>query len=160
MAEEEHTPPAPRSMFERFWTKVREDPTSGCWVWVGYRVPLGYGCFNSGGRRGPMIYAHRYTYRQLAGPIPSWLEIDHLCRNPACVNPAHLELVTHQENILRGNNPAAQNAQKTHCPSSGPETEKRPRWRCGLRAGRDGRHDNCPGSPLGSPPVGMPLQVV
>ncbi len=52
---------------------------------------------------------------QLVGPIPDGLYVDHLCRTPACINPAHMELVTNGENVLRGVCPAALNARKTHC---------------------------------------------
>lgn len=59
--------------------------------------------------------AHRAVYEHLRGPIPVGLELDHLCRNTRCVNPAHLEPVTHRENALRGVGVSAINAAKTHC---------------------------------------------
>lgn len=58
---------------------------------------------------------HRVVYELEYGPIPEGRELDHLCRNRACVNPKHLEIVSHRENCLRGVAPAAQNARKTHC---------------------------------------------
>ncbi|WP_033356238.1 HNH endonuclease signature motif containing protein, partial [Kitasatospora aureofaciens] len=66
-----------------------------------------YGQFNLHGRT---YSAHRYAYTQLVGPIPDGLVIDHLCRNPSCVNPAHLEPVTHAENMRR-----SEPAMRTHC---------------------------------------------
>lgn len=85
---------------------------SGCWEWTGSRNTKGYGYFS---RLGHNILAHRAVYELLASPIPNGLEIDHQCRNPPCVNPAHLEPVTHRENIVRGINPAATHARQTHC---------------------------------------------
>lgn len=71
-----------------------------CWVWHGSTTLEGYGMFYAGpGQRRP---AHRAVYELLEGPIPDGLEPDHLCRNRACVNPAHIELVTHSENVRRG----------------------------------------------------------
>jgi hypothetical protein len=66
---------------------------------------------------------HRWVYEQLVGPIPAGLVLDHLCRNPACVRPMHLEPVTQQENILRGQGLAAANAVKTECSRGHPYTE-------------------------------------
>lgn len=104
----QYTGPGP--VAERFWAKV--DKTEGCWIWTAARSK-GYGRITIAGRG---MYAHRYAYEQLVGPIPGRLELDHRCRVPACVNPAHLEPVTHRENVLRGESPAALHAAKTHCP--------------------------------------------
>ena len=59
--------------------------------------------------------AHRFNYELYRGSIDSILPLDHLCRNHSCVNPLHLEQVTHWENTLRGSTPAATDARKTHC---------------------------------------------
>lgn len=63
-----------------------------------------------------MVYAHRHAYELLKNPIPQGKELDHLCRNRECVNPSHLEPVTHKENQRRGNGFSGRNAKKTHCP--------------------------------------------
>ena len=60
--------------------------------------------------------AHRVAYELLVSRIPKGLELDHLCRNPTCVNPSHLEPVTHKENALRGIGVGAVNARKKSCP--------------------------------------------
>lgn len=90
---------------ERFWRRVVK--TDGCWNWIGATLE-GYGTFHA--RR-----AHRMAYEMLVGPIPGGLHLDHLCRNRACVNPAHLEPVTLAENIRRG-----ERAMKTTCPRGHP----------------------------------------
>jgi hypothetical protein len=98
-----------------FWERVRcaEDPNI-CWEWIGYRNTNGYGCvFDKTARR--MVRAHRWAYERWVGPIPDGLQIDHLCRNKRCVNPAHLEPVTLVENVLRGESPWAQRRRQTHC---------------------------------------------
>ena len=87
----------------------------GCWLWAGARNADGYGVY----RRG---VAHRWAYERFVGPIPEGLEIDHLCRVRRCVNPAHMEPVTHVENVRRGDYSGnglalvAYNTGKTHCP--------------------------------------------
>lgn len=76
---------------------VRHD---GCWLWTGAHNDQGYGQLWFGARR--MVYAHRWAYERYVGPIPEGYDIDHLCKNSGCCNPAHLEAVTHRENIRRG----------------------------------------------------------
>ena len=75
---------------------------SGCWEWSGSRFPNGYGRVQRklpSGRR--ELYAHRFIYSLMVGPIPDDQELDHLCHNRPCVNPSHLEAVSHQENRVR-----------------------------------------------------------
>jgi len=95
---------------ERFWDKV--DMTYSCWLWRAHKDAWGYGTFWYDNRT---IKAHRYSYELFYGKIPDTLSVDHLCRNPACVNPAHLDLTPIRDNILRGNGWGAKNARKTHC---------------------------------------------
>lgn len=84
---------------ERFWAKIEKDHSTGCWEWTAYISELGYGQFKA---FGAMVRAHRFAYELLIGPIPEGLEIDHLCQNRGCVNPDHLEPVSHIENVRRG----------------------------------------------------------
>ena len=97
---------------QRFWAKVDKNGPNGCWLWTGYTGSNGYGRFHFQSRRQS---AHRFAYELVKGTIPEPLQIDHLCRNPPCVNPDHLEAVTGKVNILRGVAPSALNARKTHC---------------------------------------------
>lgn len=82
-----------------------------CWIWQGCLDNHGYGQTS---RKGYYLI-HRWTYEHYVGPIPDSLQLDHLCRVPACCNPDHLEPVTSRENTLRGTAPSAANARKTHC---------------------------------------------
>jgi hypothetical protein len=99
------------TLMDRFIDRLLVMP-SGCWEWMGSRNEQGYGRMKVGGR---YVSAHRIAYELFVGPIPDGLEPDHLCRNHACVNPSHLEPVTHRENVLRGASPSAQQARQTHC---------------------------------------------
>ena len=97
-------------MQERFWEKV--DRSGDCWEWTAAKTTWGYGYFYFEGRP---RQAHRVGYMLTVGPIPDGLELDHLCRNRACVRPDHLEPVTGRVNLLRGEGASAVNAVKTHC---------------------------------------------
>ena len=109
-------PPLPRSAVTRFWVSVDKITASPCWVWVGSKTSKhasrAYGQFSFRDRR---YLAHRISFTLARGPIPKELTLDHLCRRPACVNPAHLEAVTHRENVIRGIGPSARAARSTHC---------------------------------------------
>ena len=85
---------------------------NGCWEWQGTKNPKGYGSIRRD-MDGPKVAVHRLAYAEMVGPIPDGLEIDHTCFNRACVNPDHLEPVTHEENVNRGRR--NQNHGKTHC---------------------------------------------
>lgn len=95
----------------RFMGNVADDP-AGCWMWTARKNPGGYGLFYA---RGTRAVAHRVAYEHFVGLIPPGMSLDHLCRNRACVNPAHLEPVANKENILRGESFAAVNARKKVC---------------------------------------------
>lgn len=100
-----------KNYIRRFWGFVDKGEENKCWEWTSVKTN-GYGRFRY---QGKMVRAHRYIYEQLIGAIPSGKTLDHLCRNPSCVNPKHLEPVSIKINTLRGNSPPAKNARKTHC---------------------------------------------
>jgi len=97
----------------RFTSKVQK--IGDCHIWTGARSKGGYGQTSL---KNVVLYAHRVAYIAAKGDIPSGMQIDHLCRNRACCNPDHLEVVTPAENTRRGAisglNTARSMAQ-THC---------------------------------------------
>lgn len=87
-------PLARPTLEERFWAKV--DKSGGCWLWTAALNNRGYGQITINNRR---VYAHRLSYEMANGPIPKRLEVLHECDTPNCVNPAHLSLGTHLDNM-------------------------------------------------------------
>jgi hypothetical protein len=110
----------PKERFLKHVAKTADE--NACWLWTGFiektGSAAGYGKFQMSTRR--CLGAHRAAHLLFKGPIPSGHVIDHLCRNPACVNPKHLEAVTPRVNTLRGIGTSAINSQKTHCPKGHP----------------------------------------
>lgn len=84
------------SVEDRLFTKVE---VGDCWQWLAATDERGYGRFGYEGRN---QRAHRVVWMILVGPLSKDVELDHLCRNHGCVNPDHLEPVTHHVNVLRG----------------------------------------------------------
>jgi hypothetical protein len=112
---------------------------NGCWLWPGATFRGGYGnvsvVSSDGTRRNAGL--HRVVFEYIVGPIPEGLVLDHLpfCRTPACCNPAHLEPVTQQVNLLRGDTMTARRAAVTHCPAGHEYTSENTR-----RSSRGQRH--------------------
>lgn len=86
----------------RLWRLVDRGSADECWPWIGSTNQEGYGHIRKGGKYSANLGVHRVAYELLVGPIPDGLEIDHLCRNTRCVNPAHLEPVSSMVNAQRG----------------------------------------------------------
>lgn len=127
----------------------RIEEESGCWI-PPLKPDPGHG-YTRIGIQGKLILTHRAFYEVHVGPIPEGLVIDHLCRNRACCNPAHLEAVTFSENALRGESPCAKFARRKVCSKGHPlegenlaNTPSEP-WRrrckiCALAAGKKSYH--------------------
>jgi hypothetical protein len=123
---------------ERFWRMVSAQAPDECWEWTG-NLSAGYGTLGlKRDGRWVTTRAHRVSWTIHRGPIPTGLQLDHLCRNRACVNPAHLEPVTNRVNGLRGVSACAQNARKSHCLRGHEYTPENTRVRS-TRYGTDGR---------------------
>lgn len=116
------------TLAERIWAKFERTP-DGCWTWTAAIDPqTGYGRIwvPTGTRKGYMGNAHRVLYELVAGPVGGGLELDHLCRNRACVNPLHMEPVTHAVNVARGE----RGALRASCPQGHPLTGEVGSRRC------------------------------
>lgn len=126
-----------RPLLDRFMSFVNVPEPNGCWLWIGAKRRKGYGTFGIQIAKGKqrLVAAHRFAYEHFRGPIAPGLQLDHLCRNHACVRPDHLEAVTCRENLLRGDGFNKVNALKTHCPQGHPYDETNTR--------RIGGHRQC-----------------
>ena len=106
------------------WLSVQEQieyyaykhPRTGCWLWRGALTKDGYGVAAKVGGTGSGL-AHRISFEHFRMEIPVEYEINHICRVRNCVNPEHLEIVTHRENVRKGIYPREthKNGRKTHC---------------------------------------------
>jgi len=103
-----------RTTLIRFQKYIELDLLEGCWLWQGAINHDGYGLF---WHEEKMRGAHRTAFEHWNGKVLEGLELDHLCRNRQCVNPDHLEIVTHKENVQRGRSFLGE---KTHCPQGHP----------------------------------------
>jgi len=132
-----------KSLADRFWPKVdKNGPVhpvlqTPCWLWTASLDGKGYGQINAGRCPVRMLRAHRVAYELLVETVPQTLDLDHLCRNTICVNPEHLEPVTRQVNLLRGETNTRRNAEVTHCPQGHPYSGSN------LKYTRDGKHRYC-----------------
>lgn len=136
-----HIKPWPSS----FWDKVdrvngpipASRPELGqCWIWTAYRDHRGYGhgtTVPAPGRGHRTHWSHRTAYLIVHGIIPAGLDLDHLCRNPSCVNPTHLEPVTRRVNLLRGVGSPALCAARDTCANGHPYTPENTRLYRGYR---------------------------
>lgn len=111
---------------DRFDALVSPEPNSGCWLWLGSVNIKGYGRFGRG------ELAHRTSLRLVGIVIPHGFEVDHKCRVRCCVNPDHLDVVTHRENLMRGDTITRKAAETTHCPKGHPYEG----WNLVLRSGK------------------------
>ena len=85
---------------DRIESKIERIPECGCWIWTGAMHRNGYGKIKASNSR-KVTFPHRVVFELVKGKIPDGLQIDHLCRVRACVNPEHLEPVTSRENLRR-----------------------------------------------------------
>jgi hypothetical protein len=109
---------------QRFWPKVDRRGPDECWVWLAGRTGSGYGALyaGDGAPSGAMRGAHVVSYEIHVGPVPVGHEVDHRCENEACVNPAHLEAVTHEVHMQR------HSGRVTHCALGHELAQKRDRY--------------------------------
>lgn len=102
-----------QTLEERLAEKYIPEPNTGCFLWLGMLHKQGYGVIKIGKKN---RLAHVVAYELEFGPVPLGFELDHvICSNPPCINPLHMKVATHRENVLRGRSPSAINARKTIC---------------------------------------------
>lgn len=102
-----------KTIEQRFWSRVDKNSKNGCWLWQGVKSGgYGYMRYYKDGRRKS---CHLVSLIIHGIKVPKGKEVDHSCRNKSCVNPSHLEVVTHKENILRGTSIPARNSKKICC---------------------------------------------
>lgn len=107
-----------RSTFVRFWEKVDDsDGPEGCWLWLAYTCPKGYGTFR--GEDGNKVAARRWVYEKTFGPIPKGNVLERTCLSPTCVNPSHMRKVTPKQRIQ-----CKVKRANTHCPAGHPYSGK------------------------------------
>ncbi len=97
--ERKKTGPVRRPILDRFLDFVSPEPNTGCWLWTGATSKCGYGRFGVGKHQGGMVPAHRVSFALFHSVFDSALEVAHRCDVRICVNPEHLWLATHQENM-------------------------------------------------------------
>lgn len=128
-----------QSVAQRLENYIMPEPNTGCWLWTGPVDHNGYGFININYHH---VRAHRAVYEVLGGKtIPIGLSLDHLCRQPSCVNPDHLEPVTHQENMARSRGKEGRRsgyylAIRTHCKNGHEFTPENTHHRPGQKARR------------------------
>lgn len=123
----------PVEVRSRISSKIEQSPF--CWLWKA-ALRNGYGAISINGVNS---YAHRFIFEFTTGNIPKGLELDHLCIEPSCVRPSHLQVVTHRENVLRGESPSAKRARSTHCKLGHPLSEEN----LGFKKQKRGAHRWC-----------------
>ncbi len=121
-------PPRRKTLEEYFWARVKK--TATCWLWTGRTMHFGYGVIQLY-QRAPHISSHRASWMIHHGSIPNGLWVLHKCDVPACVNPDHLFLGTHADNMKDAQRKGRLSVpgkgwlgKRTHCPRGHEFNEK------------------------------------